>query len=1439
MSDVFFLPLCTRTLSDTVTTSSPDRTGRWLPTDFDCIDRYGERMCVSGVGDDTTVGEVAVALGIFSHESDALTVDGSAVDRRCRVIDSELVHGSRIGLGAAPPSTRAIVMVATWIAGPDAGRSVSLSVGTHVIGRSSGAPIRCNDRAIELHHAQVEVFADQTMRVSQLGGRGDVTVDGAALCDTTRVVPGQRIAVGDSILEVRRPTEQTTIGRADSGTSSPSPRVSRDPWRIPFVRVPRALHAFEPAAVAAPRRQGPASAGNGGLIPAVLGLVGAIAMALLLHQMMFLVFGAMGALVALGTWGAQRLGFVRSRKGADRAFDAAVRRFTDALLAQQAGAMTAHRATTPAIDSAVRAMTTRSASLWSVRASDPDAFTVSLGIGEVSWTPRVTGTDGDTQAHVWSVIEGTSRLMGVHVGTAVTDKQVIAVVGPLDEAAAVARAMVIQLAASSGPADWQLGIVAEALREWEGLAWLQHTHDSWGHPRMAGPDEVSEFVSDLDSCDDRMLVIVTDCADLLTARTSPLRRLLAGSRPVACVLICPTMHAVPAVVTSVLALGRGGEARWTPDTRVAALPTVLRHAGISRTSAHDAAATVAHLTDPEILDDSSGLPTGLGVLELLEGELELDQNDNDHAGSNSALTMPIAMAIARRWRSNGRDPAPSTPIGMAADGVIEIDLVADGPHALIAGTTGAGKSELLRSLVIGLATRLSPEQITFVLVDYKGGSTFDACVDLPHVVGVVTDLDEHLATRALRSLEAELRRRERVLRDVGAADLTSYRALEPAIGQERRVLPRLVVVIDEFATLAVQQPQFIGALLGVAQRGRSLGVHLLLATQRPSGVISDDIRANTNLRIALRVQDSADSTDVIGSSQAALLTRSIAGRAIMRLGADEYVTFQTAQCTRAIAVRGERRVSIRPFSVRRAERPVEVASAVSELDLLVRSIRDAARVNGIGLPSRPWMEPLAKVVPAELCGGRSLGIVDDPDQQRQIPLEWKPHDGHLFLVGVSGMGLTSALVSIASRVGGCTTPIEIFVIDAMGDPRLKSLEATSWCRAVVGLHERERLMRLLTVVDAARANRKDGALHNSSRSDMLVLIDGMGALRTELEAAELFDQLTQLDAIVAQGPSLGITVVAAANHAGAMPMQMLSHFGNRWVFHLADAFDAAMLGVSPAMVPAATPGRMIDARSGLEAQLGAFSDVPIERTRRLAQCELGVLAHDIDVALLPSAHASNDADNNSEADDNGDIEIPIGVSYSTLLPTMFRIAGGEHAIVLGPYRSGRSTTLTTLVHGWLGVNSTGWVASVAPRRTSARHGHVFDDLVSLLGQLPAERRALIVVDDAELVDDPTGALAALIVSRHAEVTVLAAGRPEALRSAYGHWTAAVRRSRLGVIMAACSDIDGDLLNVALPRRLPIEARPGLAWIVAEGDKQFAQIARVVGRHGEPHAAGGT
>ncbi|WP_268892910.1 FtsK/SpoIIIE domain-containing protein, partial [Puerhibacterium puerhi] len=254
-------------------------------------------------------------------------------------------------------------------------------------------------------------------------------------------------------------------------------------------------------------------------------------------------------------------------------------------------------------------------------------------------------------------------------------------------------------------------------------------------------------------------------------------------------------------------------------------------------------------------------------------------------------TGPGARAAAG-WAAPG---SWAVPLGVDAAGrTVRFDLVADGPHLLVAGTTGSGKSELLQSLVLGLALGRSPRDLALVLVDFKGGASFGACGGLPHVVGQVTDLDAGLAVRALAGLRAELRRRERVLARHAAADVADLPA---------GTLPRLVVVLDEFRALADDAPELLPGLLRVAAQGRSLGVHLVLATQRPAGAVSADVRANVSARLALRVVDAADSLDVLDVPTAARIPVSAPGRAVLRVGAGAPVVLQ---CARASAAAGDR-----------------------------------------------------------------------------------------------------------------------------------------------------------------------------------------------------------------------------------------------------------------------------------------------------------------------------------------------------------------------------------------------------------------------------------------------------------------------------------------------------------------------------------------------------
>lgn len=308
-------------------------------------------------------------------------------------------------------------------------------------------------------------------------------------------------------------------------------------------------------------------------------------------------------------------------------------------------------------------------------------------------------------------------------------------------------------------------------------------------------------------------------------------------------------------------------------------------------------------------------------------------------------------------------------------GVLVLDLVADGPHAVVGGTTGSGKSELLLSWLLSIALHSSPELVNFLLVDFKGGASFGPIVTLPHVVGLVTDLDERSAYRALSSLRAEVRFRELRLAAAGARSIDELTAGDG--------LPRLVIVVDEFAALVGGFPDLNELFADLAARGRSLGIHLILCTQRPSGVVRDSVLANIPMRLSLRVNNEADSTAVIGTAAASMLPVTPAGRAIVALAGEAPVTVQVALAAKTDS------------------------AAVS------------ARWKGSAPPRRPWCDDLPREIGlTEGAAGSAfvLGLADYPAEQRQATALWDPAaEGSVIVLGATRSGKSECLSLLAAQ----------------------------------------------------------------------------------------------------------------------------------------------------------------------------------------------------------------------------------------------------------------------------------------------------------------------------------------------------------------------------------------------------------------------------------------
>ena len=1377
-----------------------------------------------------TVGELADALGIPRRA--VVVVDGRAVDRRVRLERSGIVNGSKVAGRPSRATCRpqrigeAVLddgahhrLVVTVDAGPGAGAVVVLPPGRYLIGRSAGCAIRLDDPLAELHHAVLDVTAtaDATPpTLLQLAGR--VPCRPADSAANSEAQAGGDDSPAESIVTIGASRVRVAVEGPDRRPAPPSAILAPtrgDPWRTTLHRPPRRQVEWAPPPIAppSPDRVRPLRSA-GGLLAGIVSVLGGVVLAVVMHHPMYLIFSCLGLVGAVTSALGSRVGDRRRRRRDAVESTRDRERFRREVLAQRDERADHERSTAPTIARVLRIVDELTSGLWSRRAGDPDAFAVSLGWGSMPWDVCLDGPTADLSPGAMSIIDRCALLNGVPVTAQLGSGRSIAVVG--EHATAVARAIVIQLAVLTGPADWRLVVVADDPDEWSWAAWLPHAASGVGSdlgPMIAAADDgkrVAAILARLEGADDRHVVVVTDRPEVLATRTGAVRRYLAGAPSVAVIAVVPSGGAVPPLCRSELRIGSLCDGRFVVDGPPPGRPLSVHAAGVSAAVATDAARRLARIHDPEDPGEADqACPTSVALSRVV--------------ARCHATTLDDAIGIAARWRpgirrARGADGHPRAAIGLTADGVVEIDLVADGPHALIAGTTGSGKSELLRTLVVTLAAASSPDDLTFVLVDYKGGSTFDACSELPHTVGVVTDLDDRLAERALVSLEAEIRRRERLLREAGADELDVYRAVAGS-----RPLPRLVVVIDEFATLAADLPGFLPALVGVAQRGRSLGIHLVLATQRPAGVVSDEIRANTNLRVALRLQDRADAVDIVGCDEPATFPRGLPGRAMLRLGAGETVVFQTAHSSGEHRLAHDNGLRVREPAERAGvtEHRSAADASASELAVLTRSIRAAASLCDVAPPFRPWLEPLASRLPASPADG-SVGLVDEPAAQRQFALRWELGAGNLALIGSLGSGTTTAVRTLLVAAGPAT---HCYVVDGRGDESFDAIAALPNCGAVVGLHDAERRTRLVRYLADELARRQaDPAV---PRPPIILAIDGLGALLSAVSGPGDADDHGRWLRVLTDGAAAGIHTVATIERPGAVTHTALAALPQRWLFHVDDPIECASLGIRAAAVPPPVPGRIVIVESRLEAQLAIVTRPPGGAASAAAEppVAIGTLGDDIDGRSLPrsSYHDTTTA-------------LSIGVDFATLGPSFLEVPDGEYVGVVGPARSGRSMALRRLITAWRDAHPDGVVVVHCPRPSSPvlTWAHDADERAVVIAADEqfvvsavdgGARRVLVVVDDAERVADVGGRLSALANDRHANVTIAVAGRPDALRTMYGHWTAVVRRSRIGLVMSTGADIDGDLFGEPLPRRLTIAPRAGLAWMIDSGGRRLVQIGR--------------
>ena len=558
-----------------------------------------------------------------------------------------------------------------------------------------------------------------------------------------------------------------------------------------------------------------------------------------------------------------------------------------------------------------------------------------------------------------------------------------------------------------------------------------------------------------------------------------------------------------------------------------------------------------------------------------------------------------------------------------------------GPHGLVAGTTGSGKSETLQTYILSLAMNYHPSEVAFILIDYKGGGMAGSFKGLPHTAGIITNLSGNQTNRALTSINSEIKRRQKLLNRYGLKHIDGYIELYRA-GKASDRMPHLLIIADEFAELKKEQEDFVKQLVSASRIGRSLGVHLILATQKPSGVVDDEIWSNSKFRLCLRVQDKQDSNEMIKRPDAAYINNP--GKGFFQVGNDEIFEMFQSGWSGATYVPAENSDETghdecnminlwgKPWVIQSTEEHQEEnggSSAKTEMEVLVNHIGRAAKAEGIGHAKNLWLEPLPRVFYLnDLQRGEErksletrLGLVDDPENQTQYPLRLDLIErGNLLITGSAGSGKTRMLQTILFDVLTTYSPKEVntYIID-FGSRSLNLFNRTAHSGGIIYDDQPDRIGKLLLVLKEILTERKKIFSEKGIGSyreyikvwkdlpAILLVIDNMASfLEVSYEYEEVFTNFLR------EAGSYGISVVATVKGISDVRGRVLQHFQRGIGLQLSDQYEYEMaIGKKSAFTPETQiPGRgMIDLDRPLEFQgaLAVEGETSMEENRMIME----------------------------------------------------------------------------------------------------------------------------------------------------------------------------------------------------------------------------------------------
>lgn len=556
--------------------------------------------------------------------------------------------------------------------------------------------------------------------------------------------------------------------------------------------------------------------------------------------------------------------------------------------------------------------------------------------------------------------------------------------------------------------------------------------------------------------------------------------------------------------------------------------------------------------------------------------------------------------LKSNWENAQIYNSMAAPLGVnSKNEVVYLDLheKAHGPHGLVAGTTGSGKSEILQTFILTASSLFHPYELGFMIIDFKGGGMVNQFKDLPHLIGAITNIDGKEINRSLKSIKAELLKRQTLFAEAGVNQIDKYIKLFRE-GKVSIALPHLIIIVDEFAELKADQPEFMKELISAARIGRSLGVHLILATQKPSGQVNEQIWSNSKFKLCLKVQTIEDSNEVLKSPLAAEIKEP--GRAYLQVGNNEM--FELLQSGYSGAPENSDDINETTFGLyevdfggrrrllykKQAEKHAE---GITQLEAVVKYINKYCKENGINslpsicLPSLGNMIEVDESIDIKDMNHIPVGIYDDPDTQFQGACYLDFCNENTLVIGSAATGKTNLLQLIIRQLSSIFTPrnLNIYIMD-FGSMYLKNFESLKHIGGVVTVSEEDRIKNLFKLITESIESRKNTFLElgissyksyiDAGYSDyphILLMIDNFAVFK-ELYSESYEDDLIYM---TREGLSYGISVIVTNPQTSGMGYKYLANFSKHISFHCNDSGEYSVIFDRCRMEPNDVSGRAL------------------------------------------------------------------------------------------------------------------------------------------------------------------------------------------------------------------------------------------------------------------------